>query len=121
MLEQEKPAPWYKSRALIIGLCVVVVVVVVAAAAILFLRSSGSNEQHYAALEQHRQQQAAQAPAAAPVATATPVVEASPGASPALGGAGLEDQVLGACLGDGQQVLVGGQGQGFSGVHVHTA
>lgn len=87
MLEQEKPAPWYKSRALIIGLCVVVVVVVVAAAAILFLRSSGSNEQHYAALEQHRQQQAAQAPAAAPVATATPVVEASPGASPVQGGA----------------------------------
>lgn len=82
MLEQEKPAPWYKSRALIIGLCVVVVVVVIAAAALLFLRGSGSNEQHYAALEQHRQQQAAQAPAAAPAATATPIATPSPGASP---------------------------------------
>lgn len=87
MLEQEKRAPWYKSRAIIIGLCVVVAVVVVVAAALLILRRSRSNEEHYAALEQHRQQQAAQAPAAAPAATAAPVASASPGASPAQGGA----------------------------------
>lgn len=82
MLEQQKPAPWYKSRAIIIGLCVVVVVVVVAAAALLFFSRSGSDEEHYAALEQHRQQQAAQAPAPVPSATASPVATASPGASP---------------------------------------
>jgi outer membrane protein assembly factor BamB len=88
MLEQEKRAPWYKSRPAVIAICVVVVVVVVAAAAGLFLwNRSRANDQHYAALEQHRQQQAAQAPAPAPAATATPVVEASPGASPAQGGA----------------------------------
>jgi outer membrane protein assembly factor BamB len=81
MFEQEKRAPWYKSRTMFIGLCVLVVAVIGVAAVLLYLRS-GSQEAHYAALEQHRQQQAAQAPAPAPVAVASPVAQASPGASP---------------------------------------
>jgi outer membrane protein assembly factor BamB len=80
MFEQEKSAPWYRSRAVIIG--AVVVVVVVLAGGIYWRFRGQSNEDHYATLEQHRQQQAAQAPPAAPVATATPVAAASPGASP---------------------------------------
>ena len=82
MFEQEKSAPWYKSRPVFIGLCGVAGLVIVAGI-LLFLRSrSDSNDEHYAELEQHRQQQAAQAPAAAPAATASPVATASPGASP---------------------------------------
>lgn len=88
MFEEKKSAPWYRSRMLIVGLCVVVVLAVVGVGVALFLGSrSESNEAHYAELEQHRQQQAAQAPAAAPAATAAPVATASPGASPAQGGA----------------------------------
>ncbi len=88
MFEQEKSAPWYKSRIMVVGLCVVVVLAIVVAGVLLFLRSrTTSNEQHYAELEQHRQQQAAQAPAPVPAATANPVAAASPGASPAQGGA----------------------------------
>ena len=79
MFEQQKSAPWYKSRVPIIATCVGVVLVVGIIAGYQYLRSR-SNEAHYAALERHRQQQAAQAPA--PVATATPVAAASPGASP---------------------------------------
>ena len=79
MFEQEKSAPWYKSRVVIIS--AVVAVVVVLAAGIVWRFRGQSQEEHYTALEQHRQQQAAQAPPA-PVATATPVVQASPGASP---------------------------------------
>ena len=86
MFEQEKPTPWYKSRTVIISLCVVVVAVIVAAAVLMFLNNR-SNEAHYTELEKHRQQQAAEAPPPAPVATATPVAEASPGASPPQGGA----------------------------------
>jgi outer membrane protein assembly factor BamB len=84
MFEQEKSAPWYKSRLLVVGLCVVVVLVVVAAGVLLYLRNvAGSKEAHYAELEQHRQQQQAQAPPPAPVAAASATPEASPGASPA--------------------------------------
>ena len=85
MFEEQKSAPWYRSRALIIG--AIVVVLVVLAAGIYWGFRGETNEEHYSALEQHRQQQAAQAPAAAPAATATPVAEASPGASPSPGGA----------------------------------
>lgn len=81
MFEQEKSAPWYKSRAVFIALCVVVGLAV-AAGVLLFFSNRSSNEDHYAALEQHRQQQAAQAPAPATAATASPVAAASPGASP---------------------------------------
>ena len=87
MFEQKKSVPWYRSRMLVVGLCVVVVLAIVTAGVLLFLRGSGSNEAHYTELEQHRQQQAAQAPAPAPAATAAPVASASPGASPAPGAA----------------------------------
>ncbi|HEY2962983.1 MAG TPA: PQQ-binding-like beta-propeller repeat protein [Pyrinomonadaceae bacterium] len=80
MFEQEKSTPWYKSKTLLIGACVVVVLIVGTAVVMMLLRR-GSKEAHYTELEQHRQQQATQA-AAAPVATSTPVVQASPGASP---------------------------------------
>jgi len=81
MFEQEKSAPWYKSRTIFISLCVMVVLAI-AAGVLLFVRGRSSNEDHYAELEQHRQQQAAQAPAPVPAATASPVATASPGASP---------------------------------------
>jgi outer membrane protein assembly factor BamB len=80
MFEQEKSGPWYKSRVLIIGACVLVLVVV-AAVIYYFVFRGESKEEHYAALEQHRQQQANQAQPA-PTATASPVAQASPGASP---------------------------------------
>jgi outer membrane protein assembly factor BamB len=80
MFEQQKSAPWYKSRTLLISAGVVVVLVVAVFGVWKYLRSQ-STEAHYAELEQHRQQQAAQA-AAAPVTTAAPVAQASPGASP---------------------------------------
>ena len=79
MFEQQKSEPWYKSRTVIIG--AVVIVVFVLAVGVYWRLRGETTEEHYAALEQHRQQQAAQAPAAA-AATATPVAEASPGASP---------------------------------------
>ena len=80
MFEQQKSAPWYKSRTLLISAGVVVVLVVAVFAVWKYLRSQ-STEAHYAELEQHRQRQAAEA-AAAPVATVAPVTQASPGASP---------------------------------------
>ena len=80
MFEQQKSTPWYKSPGLFIGACVVVVLLIAAFAAFLVFRSR-SKEAHYAELEHHRQQQAAQAPPVA-AATATPVTQASPGASP---------------------------------------
>ena len=85
MFEQEKSEPWYKSRVVIIG-AGVFVLIVAAAAVYYFVFRGETKEEHYAALEQHRQQQAAQAPPA-PTATATPVVQATPGASPAQTGA----------------------------------
>ena len=80
MFEEKKSAPWYRSP--IVMIAAVVVVVLGAVVGYLVFRRAG-NDEHYAALEQHRQQQAVEAPPAATVvATATPVVEASPGASP---------------------------------------
>src|SRR5689334_19973811 len=82
MFEQQKSAPWYKSRTLLISLGVIVVLVVAVFGVWKYLRNQ-STEAHYTELEQHRQRQAAEAAAAAPVATATPAVaQASPGASP---------------------------------------
>ncbi len=81
MFEQEKTMPWYRSRVVMIA--ALAVIVLGAVVGFLIFRRSGSNEAHYAALEQHRQQQAAAAPpAAAPAATAAPVAQASPDASP---------------------------------------
>lgn len=85
MFEEQKSTPWYKSRTLLIGACVVIVLAVAVAGVLMVLRSR-SKEAHYAELEQHRQQQAAEAPL--PVATATPVTQASPGASPGASPAG---------------------------------
>ena len=85
MFQQQKGGPWYRSTNVVIGVLVVVVLAVVGA--VIYIRRSGSNESHFAALEQHRQQQAAQAPAAAPVASVAAVAEASPGASPSPGAA----------------------------------
>jgi len=80
MFEQQKSAPFYKSRTLLISAAVVVVLVVAVFGVWRYLRRQ-STEAHYAELEQHRQRQAAEA-AAAPAATAAPVTQASPGASP---------------------------------------
>jgi outer membrane protein assembly factor BamB len=80
MFEQQKSAPFYKSRTLLISAGVVVVLVVAVFGVWKYLRGQ-STEAHYAELEQHRQRQAAEA-AAAPAATAAPVTQASPGASP---------------------------------------
>jgi outer membrane protein assembly factor BamB len=80
MFEQQKSAPFYKSRTLLISAAVVVVLVVAVFGVWRYLRRQ-STEAHYAELEQHRQRQAAEA-AAVPAATAAPVTQASPGASP---------------------------------------
>src|SRR6185369_11587354 len=80
MFEQQKSAPFYKSRTLLISAAVVVVLVVAVFGVWRYLRRQ-STEAHYAELEQHRQRQAAEA-AAIPAATAAPVTQASPGASP---------------------------------------
>ena len=80
MFEQQKNAPFYKSRTLLISAAVVVVLVVAVFGVWRYLRRQ-STEAHYAELEQHRQRQAAEA-AAIPAATAAPVTQASPGASP---------------------------------------
>ena len=80
MFEQQKSAPFYKSRTLLISAAVVVVLVVAVFGVWKYLRRQ-STEAHYAELEQHRQRQAAEA-AAVPAATAAPVTQASPGASP---------------------------------------
>jgi outer membrane protein assembly factor BamB len=80
MFEQQKSAPFYKSRTLLISAAVVVVLVVAVFGVWKYLRRQ-STEAHYAELEQHRQRQAAEA-AAPPAATAAPVTQASPGASP---------------------------------------
>lgn len=82
MSEPGKSAPWYKSRTVFIVLCVVVGLAVAAGVALFLGSRSESNDGHYAALEQHRQQQAAQSSAPVAAATASPVVGASPGASP---------------------------------------
>lgn len=84
MFEAKKSAPWYRSPVVLIA--ALVGIVLIAVVGFLVMRRSATEEAHYAALEQHRQQQAAQAPAAAPVATATPVPQASPDASPAQAG-----------------------------------
>src|ERR1051326_409098 len=80
MFEQKQSAPGYKSRTLLIGVCVVVVLVVGAAVVFKVVRSR-SKEAHYDELEANRRQQAEQV-AAAPVATPAPATQASPGASP---------------------------------------
>lgn len=80
MFEQETGTPWYKSRTLLIGACVVVVLVIAGAVGLKIFRSQ-SKEAHYEELEAHRRQQAAEAPPV-PVATTAPAGQASPGASP---------------------------------------
>jgi outer membrane protein assembly factor BamB len=80
MFEQKTSPPWYKSRTLLIAVCVVVVLVIGLVVVMKVVRNR-SKEAHYDELEAHRRQQAAEAPAL-PAATTAPVAQASPGASP---------------------------------------
>lgn len=84
MFEQEKPAPWYKNRKLLVVPAIAVIAIAAVWGFIVWRRST-AHEAHYAQLEQHRQQQAAQAPPTA--TTAEPVAQPSATASPQGGAA----------------------------------
>ena len=82
MFEQEKPAPWYRSRKLLLAIPIAVILIASAWAFVKW-RDSSARESHDAELEAHRQQQAAQASnAGAPAQPATPVAQPSAAASP---------------------------------------
>ncbi|HEX6046946.1 MAG TPA: PQQ-binding-like beta-propeller repeat protein [Pyrinomonadaceae bacterium] len=82
MFDQEKPAPWYRSRKLLLAIPIALILIA-SLWAFNKWRESSSRESHDAELEAHRQQQAAQAGnAGAPAQTATPVAQPSASASP---------------------------------------
>ena len=83
MFDQQKSAPWYKSRKLLLALPIAVILVA-GVWGFNTWRGSRTKEAQYDRLEQHRQQQAAEAPATA-AATAIPVAQASASPSPVAG------------------------------------
>ena len=82
MFEQEKPAPWYRSRKLLLAIPIALILIASVWAFIKW-RESSARESHDAELEAHRQQQAAQAAnPGAPAQPATPVAQPSASAAP---------------------------------------
>src|ERR1044072_652576 len=83
MFEQQKSAPWYKSRLLLFAIPVALILIASGFAIYMWMRSH-SRDSHDAELEAHRAQQAAQATtAAAPAPPAGPGGQPSGIASPA--------------------------------------